>query len=110
MNPHARRQESALDSILVAFPFGKPVPTFPGNAHRAKARSVFLFGFAKSERENVDDDELETLQDIAKAWLAADAEALARAVQQGLIQEVPYDEEEDQPPDQGAARDRRGHA
>jgi hypothetical protein len=30
-----------------------------------------------------------------KAWLAADAEALARAVQQGLIQEVPYEEEED---------------
>jgi hypothetical protein len=63
-------------------------------AYRAKARSVFLFGFAKSERENVDDDELETLRDIAKAWLAADAKALARALQQGLIQEVRYGEEE----------------
>jgi hypothetical protein len=34
-------------------------------------------------------------ENIAKAWLAADAEALARAVQQGLIQEVPYEEQED---------------
>jgi hypothetical protein len=24
--------ESALDSIVVAFPYGKPVSTFPGNA------------------------------------------------------------------------------
>ncbi len=63
-------------------------------AYRVKVRSVFLFGFAKSERENVNDDELKTLQDIAKAWLAADAPALARAVQQGLIQELPYEEED----------------
>src|SRR6266571_6204512 len=27
-----RRQERALDSMLVAFPCGKPVSTFPGNA------------------------------------------------------------------------------
>ena len=63
-------------------------------AYRVKVRSVFLFGFAKSERENVNDDELKTLQDIAKEWLAADAPALARAVQQGLIQELPYEEED----------------
>jgi hypothetical protein len=65
-------------------------------AYRAKTRSVFLFGFAKSERENIDDDELETLRDIAKAWLAANAGALARAMQQGLMQEVPYDEEKEE--------------
>ena len=63
-------------------------------AYGAKARSVFLFGFAKSERANVDNDELETLRDIAKAWLAADAKALARAMEQGLIEEVKYGEEE----------------
>ena len=38
-------------------------------AYRVKVRSVFLFGFAKSERENVNDDELKTLQDIAKACM-----------------------------------------
>jgi hypothetical protein len=56
--------------------------------------SVFLYGFAKSERDNVGDDELATLRDIAQAWLQADAKALARAIADGMIQEVVYDEEE----------------
>jgi hypothetical protein len=63
-------------------------------AYSAKARAVFLFGFAKSARANVDKDELATLRDIAKAWLAADAHALAGALNRGLIEEIDYDEEE----------------
>lgn len=63
-------------------------------AFRRRTRSVFLFGFAKSGRENVTDDELATLRDVAKAWFAADAKALARAVGDGLIQEVDYGEGE----------------
>jgi hypothetical protein len=49
----------------------------------------------QSERENVEDDELATLRDIARGWLEADATALARAVADGLIREVDYDEEEE---------------
>ena len=64
-------------------------------AYRAGTLSVFLYGFAKSERDNVDDDELATLRDIAKAWLQADAKALARAVADGLIQEIEYDGDEE---------------
>jgi hypothetical protein len=63
-------------------------------AYRAKTRSVFLFGFAKNERDNVDDDELTTLREIAKGWFAADVKGLAKAIAEGLIQEVTYDEEE----------------
>ena len=63
-------------------------------AYRRKARAVFVFGFAKSERDNVEDDELATLRDIARGWLEADSKALARAIEDGLIQEVAYDEEE----------------
>lgn len=63
-------------------------------AYRAKARSVFLFGFAKSARGNVEHDELATARDIAKAWLEADANALSRAIIEGAIQEVAYGEEE----------------
>src|ERR1700751_3373015 len=59
-------------------------------AYRAKARSVFLFGFAKNERDNVDDNELTTLREIAKVWFAADVRGLARAIAEGLIQEVRY--------------------
>ncbi len=34
-------------------------------AYRRGNRAIFLYGFAKSERENIDDDELATLRDIA---------------------------------------------
>jgi len=35
-------------------------------AYRRKTRAVFLFAFAKSERDNIDDNELATLRDIAR--------------------------------------------
>ena len=63
-------------------------------AYRHQTLSVFLYGFAKNERDNVDDDELTTLRDIAKGWLHADPKAIDRAVADGLIQEVSYDQEE----------------
>lgn len=63
-------------------------------AYQRTTRAVFLFGFAKNERENIEDDELATLRDIAKGWLQADSKALAGAVANGLILEVPYDEEQ----------------
>jgi hypothetical protein len=62
-------------------------------AYRRTTRAIFLFGFAKSERDNIEDDELATLRDIAKSWLEADAGALAGAVANRLILEVPYEEE-----------------
>lgn len=44
-----------------------------------------MFGFAKNERENIEDDEFATLRDIAKSWLQAGNQALAGAVAHGLI-------------------------
>lgn len=41
-------------------------------AYRAGERAVFLYGFAKRERENIDPDELLTLREIGAAWLASD--------------------------------------
>jgi len=61
-------------------------------AYRPDVRSVFLYGFAKSERDNVDDNELETARDIAKGWLAASADQISRALADGLIDEVDHDE------------------
>ena len=55
---------------------------------------LFLYGFAKSERDNVQDDELETARDIARAWLKADATQLARALADGVLEEVEYNDEE----------------
>lgn len=67
-------------------------------AYRVNALSVFLYGFAKNERDNIDDDELATLRDIAKGWFQAGTAALERAVADGLLQEVEYGEEEERKP------------
>jgi hypothetical protein len=64
-------------------------------AYRAGHRAVFLYGFAKRERENIDPDELLTLRDIGASWLAADAGRMARAVKEAALQEVTDDEEDE---------------
>ncbi len=63
-------------------------------AYRAKARSVFLFGFAKSARANVSATELESAREIAQGFLAADSRTLVQALAAGMIEEVDYGEEE----------------
>ena len=57
-------------------------------AYRAGDRAVFLYGFAKNERENIGDDELATLREIAEAWLEANDECLEHAIREGILQEA----------------------
>ncbi len=57
-------------------------------AFRSGAKAVFLYGFAKSERENIEADELLTLKEIAAAWLAADDAKIERAISEGVLQEL----------------------
>ncbi len=57
-------------------------------AFRSKLRAVFLFGFAKSDLDNIDDDQLATLRETAALWLAADAQTIERAIRDGLLIEV----------------------
>ena len=57
-------------------------------AFRFKARAVFLYGFAKNERDNIDSDELASLRDIAAVWLVADAAEIERAITEGVLQEL----------------------
>jgi hypothetical protein len=64
-------------------------------AYRAGTRAVFLYAFAKSERENIDPDELLTLREIGATWLAADARQIAQALDEGILQEVTNGQEED---------------
>ena len=68
-------------------------------AYRAQDRAVFLYGFAKNEREDIDPDELVSLREAAAGWLAANAELMAQAALSGKLQEIPYDEEKTQPVD-----------
>jgi hypothetical protein len=60
-------------------------------AYRSKLRAVFLFGFAKSDLDNIDDDQLATLRETSAMWLAADAQKIERAIKDGLLIEVKHD-------------------
>jgi hypothetical protein len=57
---------------------------------RSKRLAVFMFGFAKSERDNIDDDQLATLQEITAAWLAADDKKISEAIKDRLLIEVQH--------------------
>ncbi len=57
-------------------------------AYKAGARAVFLYAFAKNERENINPDELLTLREIGADWLAANAQQIAHALGAGILQEM----------------------
>ncbi len=57
-------------------------------AFRAQDRVVFLFGFAKNDRENLDDAELAAVRVVAESWLTATPAQLTKAVKEGLLIEV----------------------
>lgn len=57
-------------------------------AYRAKGRAVFLFGFAKSEMENMAANQLAVARGIARKLLAADDTELAQAIEDRELQEV----------------------
>lgn len=61
--------------------------------YRVKDRAVFLLGFAKNERENIEDDELLTLRSQAERWLVADAARIQKELELGNLQEINHDEE-----------------
>ena len=53
-------------------------------------RAIFLFGFAKNERENIDKTELMTLREIVSSFLTADDKTIAQALKDGTLIEVKY--------------------
>jgi hypothetical protein len=57
-------------------------------AFRSGTNSVFLYGFAKNERDNIEADELATLREIAASWLTADDKKIEQAIAEGLLQEI----------------------
>src|SRR5215470_10786157 len=49
-------------------------------AYRRSQRAVFLFGFAKNERANIGDDELEEWRKIGQLYLALDEQRVEAAI------------------------------
>lgn len=57
-------------------------------AYRVGKRAVFIFGFARNDRENLSDAELDVGSKLAAKWLGAAPATLARAIQHGEVKEV----------------------
>ncbi len=53
-------------------------------AYRAAGRAVFLYAFAKNDRDNIGNDD----------WLAASAEVIGQALTDGDLQEITHDHDE----------------
>lgn len=60
-------------------------------AYRSGNRAVFMYGIAKSDRGNIDEDELATLREIGAAWLEAKQEQLDHAIKEGILEEMNND-------------------
>jgi hypothetical protein len=58
---------------------------------RPSDRAVFVFAFAKSERENVSAGELAAAREIVAIWLKADAAAIEREIDLRNLVEVKYE-------------------
>jgi len=56
--------------------------------------AVFLLGFAKRERANIDDDELEELRGQVRAFLQLSADRIEAAITANELTEVNYGDEE----------------
>jgi hypothetical protein len=56
-------------------------------------RAVFLYGFAKNERSNIDADELEEFRRLARGFLDLTAQQIAALIAKGELTEVTDDHE-----------------
>lgn len=64
-------------------------------AYRTGIRAVFLFGFAKKERENIAPDQLADLKSVASDILNRSESALDDDIDEGRLQEVDYHDQDD---------------
>lgn len=62
-------------------------------AYKAGHCAVFLFGFAKSERDNIVPDQLAELKEFASGFLRQSDRDFTDDVTEGRLQEVHYDNE-----------------
>ena len=65
-------------------------------AYRLSDRAVFLYGFAKSDQDNIDDHELDALRQIGSDLLRADLDELEDMIADDRLLEVQYDEDEEE--------------
>jgi len=59
--------------------------------YRLGDRAFFVYGFAKSERDNIDEKELKALKQLALSLLGWTSEQLAHALREGKLIKVNHD-------------------
>lgn len=64
-------------------------------AYRSSERAVFLYGFAKSQRDNIDRAELEDWREIGAALLRADNDVIEAAILGDELTEVHHGKKND---------------
>ena len=99
----ARAERGAVDADLggqlIKQRIGRPGGGRSGGtrtviAYRAAQRSVFLYGFAKNERDNIDDRELADLKKLARHYLGFSDAQIAVALTQAELVEIACDDQE----------------
>jgi len=90
-------ERGLIDSDLGGGLFKKRVP-LPGRGKSGGARTliatnrsdrwVFVFGFEKNERDNIDDNELKALKSYAQSVLGLSEAQVASFVKDGSLQEI----------------------
>lgn len=60
-------------------------------AFKVDDKAFFLYGFAKNQRDNIDDKELQALKKLASHLLAYDRSALDKAIKMQELIEVIYE-------------------
>jgi len=61
-------------------------------AYREGDKAIFVYGFAKSDRDSISPDELETWRKVAADWFNADDDRLAEAILDSSLTEIDGDE------------------
>jgi hypothetical protein len=61
-------------------------------ATNLRDRWVFLYGFAKNERDNVDDEELSRLKRLAHVYITMGEDTIGRLIKAGELMEVKHGE------------------
>ena len=67
-------------------------------AYRQEHRLVFLFGFAKREKANIDQTEKRALLELGDVYMAMSEKDLSEAIRTGTLLEVVCDDEEEKQP------------
>lgn len=64
-------------------------------AYRQEHRLVFLFGFAKRDRDNIGQTEKQALLDLGNVYMAMSEKDLSESIRTGTLIEVVCDDEEE---------------